>query len=92
MLPDEDPGTFLLFQERINWMPHLLREFRVLDTPDQRWFFLVNLYILADKYGIPDLQNDVMDRLFSGRYSTCPPFVLIQTIYKHTTSRSSPLR
>ncbi|KAF2181939.1 hypothetical protein K469DRAFT_752393 [Zopfia rhizophila CBS 207.26] len=88
-LPDDDPDTFTEF---LSWM-YNRRIFA--DNTKPGWLELSRLWVMADKYQVPELQNNVME-LFPTKFEAMKckgnvhPIVL-DFVYDNTTA-DSPLR
>ena len=86
-LPDDDPDIFMEF---LNWA---YRRQIFEDKLSPKWIELCQLWVLADKLGVRELQNFVITQC-GNRYTRCHDFVDKETVgyvYDHTPA-DSPLR
>ena len=88
-MPEEDPAVVQRFQV---WAYTGTIMPSDEDISKIRYRALIKLYIFAEKYDIPDLQNSAMDTiLLKMEASQKTPMGLFAYVYEHTRS-TSPLR
>jgi len=88
-MPEEISAVIKRFQLWAYTGSPLLHDEAITDTP---WEELVRLCIFADQYGIPDLQNSVIDILVAKEQAlSIIPIGHLRLIYDNTTF-ASPLR
>lgn len=63
------------------------------EVTSERYMELARLFVLAEKYVIVDLKNDIIDQLFLTKKQTAspPPFAVVSYVYEHTPM-NSPFR
>lgn len=88
-MPEETSGVIKRFQLWAYTGSPLLHDDVIENTP---WEELIRLFLFADRYGITDLQNSVIDMLVAREQaSQKSPTAHLHLIYDNTTS-TSPLR
>lgn len=84
-LPDEDPAVFKRFN---GWLYTHVFDYKK-EKADNDLTFLMELYVFAEKRGIPSLQNAVIDTLITIYYSLdCVPCHEIAFAWKNTSEKS----
>ncbi len=88
-MPEETSAVIKRFQLWAYTGSPLLHEEVIKDTP---WKELVRLYLFAERFGIPNMQNAVIDMLVAKEHaSSTTPTKQLRLIYDNTPS-TSPLR
>ena len=89
-MPEEDPAAFERFQL---WLyTGSLIELSADEEDRRKWRTIFILYSMAERLGIPELQNDVIDTIIDLRYkSSGIPVAFAKQIYSETME-NSPLR
>lgn len=91
-LPEDDPEVFERLVQWLYWKAFDLPPFVEGASHDAQIIFmhLARLYVAADKYGIIDLKNSVMDR-FHKAYADragAPRFKVLDYVYRNTTAKA----
>jgi hypothetical protein len=88
-MPEETSAVIKRFQLWVYTGSPLLHDEGIKDTP---WKKLIWLYLFADRYCIPDLQNSVIDNIAAKQQAlSTVPMAQLHLIYDNTPS-TSPLR
>ncbi len=88
-MPEETSAVIKRFQLWAYTGSPLLHEEVIKDTP---WKELIRLYLFAERFGIPNMQNAVIDMLVAKEHaSSTTPTEQLHLIYDNTPS-TSPLR
>lgn len=93
-LPDEDCGAI---DRMVQWLctsDHQLSPYNSRENATDRYWELAKLNVLADKYDITKLKNDIIDQLYDDRNTEKknafpPPFSVVVYIYDDTSERSA---
>ena len=88
-LPEESIEVFARF---VQWLYQGHSGISKAIDPASRFMQLAVLSVLADKYGVVQLQNHIIDQLFDMKSANeAPPLDALEYAYKNTTA-GSPLR
>ena len=90
-LPEDDIESFERFVQWLYSGVYALSVFKTREMADKRYLQLAELYILADKFQVPKLKNDIIDKVNTTHKAYLPPLSAISHVYKNTPT-SSPLR
>lgn len=89
-MPEEDPAAFQRFQL---WLyTGSLIELSAHEEDQPAWQTIISLYLLAERLGIPALQNDVIDTIIDLRYKRKVIAVGWANQIYSETMENSPLR
>ena len=89
-MPEEDPAAFQRFQL---WLyTGTLIEISAHEEDRPAWKTIISIYTLAERLGIPALQNDVIDTLIDLRYKRKETAILCADQIYSETMETSPLR
>jgi len=91
-LPEDDPEVFERLVQWLYWKAYDLPPFVKGASGDAQIMFmrLARLYVAADKYGIIDLKNDVLDRLHKAYVDrvAITGYKVLDYVYPNTTAKS----